>query len=194
MLDLHLRAFDTATNHILLLGETFMARGFRWYLSDRGAFALVAEHESSILGYLTANEGSYYSVFSKNWRHVFLAFLSNPTLLTNAHVRKRLATLIRNGRRKTSPKDGRHACLAYLTVEPDNPVRGVAPALVRAALTECRRREWRHVTTSFHVTNKPAQVLYAMLGFKNCSVQNTSHLVSVCYDTWNLADANTLSH
>jgi ribosomal protein S18 acetylase RimI-like enzyme len=194
LLDLHYRVFDTDTNHILLLGKRFMTRSICWYLGDPRAFALLAVDQSSVLGYITANEGSYYSVFYRNWRHFLWAFLTNPSLLSNAYVRRRFATLVRARRQRPKAEGGQRACLAYLAIEPDHPVRGVAPALVRAALSECHRRGWRRVTTSYHVSNKPAQLLYGILGFKNCGRRNGSHLVSVCYDTSTLTDANRLPH
>ena len=154
----------------------------------------MAVDQSSILGYITANEGCYYAVFYRNWRHFLGAFLANPSLLMENQVRKRLASLIRIRGHKAERQAGQRACLAYLAIEPDHPVRGVAPALIRGALSECRRRGWRRVTTSYHVSNKPAQLLYGLLGFKNCGRQNGSHLVSVCYDTSTLTDANRLPH
>ena len=183
MLELHYRLFDLKTNHLLLLGRRFLGHAFRWYCVGPRAFALVAEYPSAVVGYITVSHGSYYSVFSANWIQVTVAILSKPTLVFHEEVWRRLLALLRGRRKGRKGALSRQACLAYLGVEPAARSKGVAPALVLAALRECQARGWQTAVTSFHAKNILARFLYSSLGFQTDPEPQAGDLVTVRFDT-----------
>ncbi len=180
-MELHYRAFTTNTNYLLLLGRRFLKRLFFWYCTASEAFMLAAEGPSGIAGYIAVNHGSYYVALRSNWPQALLGLVAHPTLVFHPRFKHRLKELL-SARVMPAGAPVQRACLAYLAVDPEMGGKGVAPDLIRAALTECRSRGWSEVVTAMHSENLRARYLYGMLGFESASGPDSEGLVSVRID------------
>ena len=181
VLELHCSVFNVNTNYLLLLGRGFLQRFLAWYCATGDAFMLVAEGPSGIAGYIAVHHGPYYRAIRANWPSALLGFVAHPTLAFHPMIIRRLRALLSATARPRGVPTQR-ACLAYLAVDPAMRVKGLAPALVQAALNECRSRGWYDVVTSMHTENLRARSLYAMLGFENSSLPDAEGLASVQID------------
>ena len=181
LVELHCSVFNANTNYLLLLGRCFLQRFFSWYCENGEAFMLVAEGPSGIAGYIAVHHGPYYRAIRANWPSALLGFVAHPTLAFHPMIKSRIRTMLSA---TASPRGvpTQRACLAYLAVDPAMRVKGVAPALVQAALSECRSRGWYDVVTSMHTDNLRARSLYAMLGFETSSLTDGEGLASVRID------------
>lgn len=178
LVELHCQAFDVSTNHLLLLGRGFLRRFFVWYCATDDAFLLVAETETGVAGYIAVNHGSYYLGLRANWPHALLGFATHPTLFFHPMFRPRLKALLADSQ-KVYPFSWQRAYLAYLAIDHAMGGKGVAPALIRAALNKCQSRGWYEVVTSMHPHNLRARSLYAMMGFEDYSEPYAEGLASV---------------
>ena len=181
LMALHYRMFTTNTNYLLLLGRGFLNRLLLWYCTANEAFTLVAEGPSGVAGYIAVYLGSYYVALRANWSHALLGLVAHPTLVFHPLFKHRLKALLGAWAEPVGAPT-QCACLAYLAVDPAMGSRGSAPALIQAALSECRSRGWWEVVTAMHPDNLRVRYLYAMLGFESYSGPDSEGLVSVRID------------
>ena len=175
LLDLHYRVFDERTHLAMLFGRPFLHAAYRWYSTIPDAFTLVAEIDGKPEGSCTVNRGAYYLVFRKNIAALATAVLLRPGIFINKALWKRLRGL----RRRRSSLDAQRAYLAYLAVTPAGREAAVGKTLIKAAMTECRRRGWNEIITAVHRDNVPARFMYKTLGFEEFSEASHDDLVGI---------------
>ena len=175
LVDLHYRVFDEHTHQTVLFGRSFVRAAYQWYTESADAFTLIAEINGHIEGSCAVNRGSYYVVFRKNLPALARAMLSNPRVLLNKALWKRLAAV----RVKRRPQSGEPAYLAYLTVSPIGREARSGKALIEAAIAECRRRGWDEIRGAIHRENVPARFMYKILGFEERAELNHGSLIGI---------------
>lgn len=119
-----------------------------------------------LLGLLFAQEAEF-TPNAAHQRRALHALIRDPdraVVLVAAHQRKIVGCLTLQ--RSLSTVTGGHVCwMEDVIVHPDHRGLGLGSTLIRAAITEARRREWSRITLLTDHDNTAAQAMYTAAGY-----------------------------
>lgn len=157
-----LHASQIGEGFLSSLGPVFLERLYRRMCRTEGAFALVAERDGDVVGFV-AGATSTRRLFSTFLLRDGVAVCLRSPLRLLSGWRRALETL-RHGR-QDGPAGDAGAELLSIAVDPGARRQGVAALLVRGLLEEVARRGSAGVDVVVGAGNGPAIALYRSAGF-----------------------------
>ncbi|MDH4201594.1 MAG: GNAT family N-acetyltransferase [Phycisphaerae bacterium] len=168
------------TGFISSLGKKFVAALYEAIAESPYGFGLVYEADGRVVGFVafsTDIKGLYKSIIKKNV--ISFGFLLCGKLFSFQTIKKIFETLFYPSRSETQelPK----AELLSIAVAETERGKGIAKTLIRQGLEECCSRKIEKVKVLVADFNKPANILYQKIGFKQISQIENHGIVSNVY-------------
>lgn len=183
LVGLHVATFTPEEHLLILFGNAVLQPIYRWFVSSSETFTVIATSEGAIVGLCTACSRPYnWPMIRSNWFALALGIMRNPQALFHPEIVKRLRKVISflsSSDASQPPETVPPAQLGFLAVRKDYLGAHVGDSLVRHAVEECCRRNWKRVRAGIYTKNLPARFMYAKLGFKENKALRTEQLVVV---------------
>lgn len=183
LVELHAATFTPEEHLLILFGTAVLRPIYRWFVASSETFTVIATSGGAIVGLCTACSRPYNGpMIRSNWFALAVGIMRNPQVLFHPEIVKRMRKGFSALRSSAAPQTldtTPPAQLGFLAVRKDFLGAQVGDALVRQAVDECCRRNWRRVRAGIYTKNLPARFMYAKLGFKENRALRTEQLVVV---------------
>lgn len=178
--ELHWACFQPDEHLPVILGKPFIQAMYRWQVSAKEAYMVVAESGGELIGFAGACDGPYRWLMLKACqRQLVISLVRNPLVLLNRRLWRHLfasrEALDREARR-TLIRPG----VAHLTTGAvDTRFRGmgIIRALVKTVQAISRSRGSEALCVGVYRTNHAIRRAFAKLSWTEVSVSKTSELV-----------------
>ena len=164
---LHCASFTPEDHVPVMLGERYVRATYRWQISGKQAYTLVAEMNNNIVGLVAVCDGPFTSpMFMTCLPVFFLSLLRNPRLLFRKKLWRRLFR--RPDVSKSSRNIADYPGFAQMTIGAvDSSCRGkgIFPALVEETKTYSKARGSRAIRAGIYKSNTPSRRVFIKGGW-----------------------------
>lgn len=189
--ELHVAAFTPENNIPALLGRRYVRATYRWLVTSKLAYTLVAVAQDKIIGLVAVADISFTKPMFKACLREFLRSLAlEPSLFFKKRLRQRLI----QGEGRTAELGriiANYPCIAQMTigmVEREFRGQGIFPALIEATKDVSRSRGSRAIRAGVYKTNRQSRRTFEKVGWVEMPELETADLVFyVAYLDSNLA-------
>ena len=176
---LHVASFRPEDHVPMMLGNNYVNATYRWQVSGKHAYTLVAEHDSKVIGLIAVCDGPFtYPMFMACLPEFFKSIITRPNLLFKKKLWNRLFR--RPDISKTSKNIADYPGFAQMTigaVDADFRGQGVFPALVEATKIYSKDRGSRAIRAGIYKNNQPSRRVFIKNGWIETSELETSDTV-----------------
>ena len=160
MTNLHCRSFLPEEQVPMALGRHYVRATYRWLVTNKEAYALVADYDKNVIGLVGMCDRSFtFPMFSACLPEFFQSILKNPSLLTNIRLWKRLSRRpIVTG--EHSKLIVNYPAVAQMTIGAvDSGFRGldIFPSLISSVKEISKARGSRAILAGIYKTNNPCR-------------------------------------
>jgi len=156
--ELHCASFRPEDHVPMMLGKDFVRATYRWQVSGKSAYTLVADAHGKIIGLVSVCDGPFtMPMFMACLPEFALSLIRSPSLLFRKKLWQRLLR-----RPDLSHKNGSFAESAgfaqmmIVAVDKDSRGKGIFPALVKATKSFSKARGSRAIRVGIYKTNTPS--------------------------------------
>ena len=177
--ELHWASFGPGKNVPKVMGKEYVRATVGWQVTGKQAYALVAEADGKVVGFVVVCDGSYTRpMFVACLPEFILALLRNPFVLFRKELWQRIF------RHSESPAHGRsitgHPGFAQMIIGAvDVAYRGrnIFPALIEATKTFSKARGSRAIRAGVYKTNTPSRRVFIKCGWAETPELETADTV-----------------
>jgi GNAT superfamily N-acetyltransferase len=183
IVDLHLASF-TSDEHIpVLIGKQYVKASYKWLLSHKNAFILIARDNEKIIGLQSVSIGSFeIPMFIACLPALLYSMLTNPKLIINNKLWKRLIRILNRLKPGKIKTHGKFAHFIIGIVDADYRGKGIFSAVVNAAVQKCKENNCKTIFTGIYKKNVTTQRIFLKYGWKNCPEMETNETYYYCLD------------
>lgn len=179
IVSLHLASF-TADEHVpVLIGEHYVKSNYKWLLSHKNAFILIARDRERIIGLQSVSLRSFeLPMFIACFPLLVYSMLKKPQLIINRKLWKRLLRVthkLKSGKKKFK---GNIAHFIIGIVDAEYRGKGIFSAIVNAAVQKCREYNCKAIYTGIYKKNIKTREIFIKFGWKECPELET---YETCY-------------
>lgn len=181
IVDLHLASF-TSDEHIpVLIGRKYVKANYKWLLSHKNAFILIAKDNDRIIGLQSVSIGPFeIPMFLACLPALCYSMLTNPKLIVNKQLWKRLIRISNKLKPGKNKKTGKYAHFIIGIVDADYRGKGVFSAVVNAAVQKCKENDCKIIYTGIYKNNLTTQRIFLKYGWKICPELETNETYYYC--------------
>lgn len=167
MTKLHCESFCREEHVPVMLGKRFVRATYRWLVSSKKSYALVADSDGKIIGLVAVCDGPFTrAMFIACFPEFMLSILKNPMLILNKNLWKRLLRRpeVTQSSRKVIDQSG-FAQMTIGAVDKKCRGKGVFPELVEETKSESMRRGSRAIRAGIYKKNRPSRSVFIKGGW-----------------------------
>ncbi len=180
MTDLHWRSFTPEEHVPVILGKEYVKATYRWLVTSKEAYALVADCAGKIVGLVAMCDRSYtLPMFLACLPEFFKSLLANPSLIFNGRLWKRMFRRP-DIESEQAKKIADYPGVAQMTVGAvDTTFRGrsIFPLLISNTKIYSKARGMRAIRAGIYKTNAPCRRAFVKDGWIETPVLETANTV-----------------
>jgi len=183
MTKLHCESFRPNENVPMMLGPRYVKATYRWFVTSKRSYALVAEDEDGIKGLIAVCDGPFtYPMFMACLGEFFFSLIRYPSLLLNRSLWRRLFRRpdVSKASRKIADQPG-FAQMIIGAVDKNIRGKGVFPELVKATISISRKRGSWAIRAGIYKSNHPSRRVFIKGGWIKTPELETEDTVFYVY-------------
>lgn len=177
--ELHMKSFTPDEHVPVALGRRYVYATYRWQVSGKQAYTLVAEKDAKIIGLVAVCDGPFTKpMFMACLPEFFGAIFRKPSLLTNKKLWQRLFRRpnVSQSSKGIADRPG-FAQITFVAVDASMRGLGVFPALVEATKTYSAQRGSRAIRVGVYKWNAPSRKAFIKANWIETSELETQDTV-----------------
>jgi ribosomal protein S18 acetylase RimI-like enzyme len=177
--DLHCRSFRPEEHVPMMLGRGYVKASYKWQVSSKETYVLVAEYEGKIAGLVAVCDGAFTKdMFIACLPEFIKSIINNPTLLLSKMLWKRLFRRpdLPSGVRKKIDIQG-FAQMIIGAVDKDYRGLGVFVELVQATKDFSNNRGSKAIRAGIYKSNESSRRVFVKAGWTEVPELETSDTV-----------------
>lgn len=176
--DLHCKSFMPEEHVPMMLGRDYVKASYKWQVSSKETYVLIAEYESKLAGLVAVCDGSFTKdMFIACLPQLIKSAIQTPGLLFNTKLWKRLfrsPDLARGGKKIDIPG---FAQMTIGAVDDDFRGLGVFVKLVQATKDFSKNRGSKAIRAGVYKSNKSSRRVFVKSGWTEVSELETPDTV-----------------
>ena len=179
IIDLHYRSFSTEDHVPMILGKNYVKATYRWLITSKQSYVLVADIENSIVGLVAVSDGSYTRpMFIACLPDFFLSLVVKPQRVLSGRLWKRLLRRPKlSEKKKPMTDEPGFAQMTIGAVDKEYRGTGIFGQLVEATKEVSRARGSKAIRAGIYEINSSSRRVFIKAGWQEMEDLQTEDTV-----------------